>query len=119
MKKIIYFFIGLFTLLLIVLVSVYFYISKTATNYNFTLSSDDVTSEVKIIFDDNAVPHIYADNETDAMFALGYVQASERLWQMDLIRHVGAGELSELFGESMIDNDKFLRSLGIDKTSKR
>ncbi|MEN8123251.1 MAG: penicillin acylase family protein, partial [Bacteroidota bacterium] len=42
---------------------------------------------------------------------------SERLWQMDLIRHVGAGQLSELFGKDMIENDKFLRSIGIDKAA--
>lgn len=119
MKRVTYFILGLFALLLVILISVYFYIGKTATNYNFTLNTDDVTSEVKIVFDDNAVPHIYANNEVDAMYALGYVQASERLWQMDLIRHVGAGKLSELFGEKMVDNDKFLRSLGIDKTSLR
>lgn len=119
MKKIIYFSLALLSLLLIILVSIYFYLGKTATNYNFTLNTNDISSEVKIIFDDNAVPHIYAENETDAMYALGYVQASERLWQMDLIRHVGAGKLSELFGEKMIENDKFLRNLGIDKTAKR
>jgi penicillin amidase len=98
---------------------IYYYADGTATNYNFSIKSDAVSSEVEIIFDDNAVPHIYANNEKDAMYALGYVHASERLWQMDLIRHVGAGTLSELFGEKTIDNDKFLRTIGIDKTAER
>ncbi len=119
MKKVIYITLGLLAFFSIALIGIYYYISGTATNYNFTKNSKEISSEVEIIFDDNAVPHIYADNEVDAMYALGYVQASERLWQMDLIRHVGAGTLSELFGEKTIDNDKFLRSIGIDQTAKR
>jgi penicillin amidase len=117
MKKVIYFFVGLFVLIAIALLGVYYNISATATNYNFNIKSGEVSSKIEITFDDNAVPHIYADNEKDAMFALGYIHASERLWQMDLIRHVGAGTLSELFGEKTIENDKFLRTIGIEKTA--
>lgn len=119
MKKITYLIFGLLAFFSIALIGIYYFISGTATNYSFTKNTNGVTSEVSIIFDDNAVPHIYANNEVDAMYALGYVHASERLWQMDLIRHVGAGTLSELFGEKTIDNDKFLRSIGIDKTAKQ
>ena len=119
MRKLIYFIFGLFAFFSIALIGIYYYASGTATNYNFEIGTNKVNSEVEIIFDDNAVPHIYADNEVDAMYALGYVHASERLWQMDLIRHVGAGELSELFGEKTIDNDKFLRTIGINKTAVR
>lgn len=119
MKKIVYLFFVIFALISIALIATYYNISGTSTNYNFSINTNQVTSEVEIFFDDNAVPHIYADNEIDAMYALGYVHASERLWQMDLIRHVGAGKLSELFGDKTIDNDKFLRSIGIDKTAKR
>ena len=92
MKKVIKFSFGILAVLAFVIIGIYFYINNTATNYNFDISSNKVNSEVKIIFDDNAVPHIYANSETDAMFALGYVHASERLWQMDLIRHVGGGK---------------------------
>ncbi|MCK5906437.1 MAG: penicillin acylase family protein [Flavobacteriales bacterium] len=119
MKKVIYFFFSLFAFLSIVLIGIYYYADGTAPNYNFSIKSSAVSSEVEIIFDDNAVPHIYAETEKDAMYALGYVHATERLWQMDLIRHVGAGELSELFGEKTIDNDKFLRTIGINKTAKQ
>ena len=46
------------------------------------LTSVCVESELEVLFDDLGVPHIYAQSETDAMHALGYVQAMERLWQM-------------------------------------
>ena len=119
MKKITYSLLTLFVIIGVAFITLFYYIDSTSTNYNFNIATSNVSSEVKIIFDDNAVPHIYADNETDAMFALGYIHASERLWQMDLIRHVGAGELSELFGVDMLENDKFLRNIGISKTAKR
>ena len=98
-------------------VSLYIFIQKSATDYNFEISSSDVENDVRIVFDDMAVPHIYAETETDAMFALGYVHASERLWQMDLLRRAGGGELSELFGEDMIENDRYLRTLGMRKAA--
>ena len=82
-------------------------------NYNLEIFSSEIGSDVKIVFDDMAVPHIYAESETDAMFALGYVHASERLWQMDLLRRAGGGELSELLGADMIENDRYLRTLGL------
>ena len=66
-----------------------------------------------------AVPHIYADSETDAMHALGYVHAMERLWQMDLLRRAGGGELSALLGPDMVENDKYLRTLGMSQAAKR
>jgi penicillin amidase len=113
MKKIavlLYVFAGVF---LILGVWIYIFIHKSATDYNFEISSSAIGSDVRIVFDDMAVPHIYAESETDAMFALGYVHASERLWQMDLLRRAGGGELSELFGADMIENDRYLRTLGM------
>ena len=95
------------------------YAGINAPDYSFELHSDAVSAPVEIIFDDMAVPHIYAETETDAMHALGFVHASERLWQMDLLRRAGAGELSELFGEDMIENDQYLRSLGMREAAVR
>jgi hypothetical protein len=53
------------------------------------------------------------------MHTLGYVHASERLWQMDLLRRAGAGELSELLGADMVENDQYLRSLGMREAAVR
>ena len=102
---------------LVLCVSLYLFMQTSATDYNFDISSSDISSDVRIVFDDMAVPHIYAQSEIDAMYALGYVHASERLWQMDLLRRAGGGELSELFGEDMIENDRYLRTLGMRKAA--
>ena len=117
MKKIKIFLYVIAGIFLVLCVSLYLFMQTSATDYNFDISSSDISSDVRIVFDDMAVPHIYAQSEIDAMYALGYVHASERLWQMDLLRRAGGGELSELFGEDMIENDRYLRTLGMSKAA--
>ncbi|WP_328944217.1 penicillin acylase family protein [Streptomyces sp. NBC_00250] len=73
---------------------------------------DSLSGEVEVKRDANGVPQIYADNETDLFRAQGYVQAQDRFYEMDVRRHVTAGRLSEMFGESQVETDTFLRTLG-------
>ena len=94
------------------------FVQTSGTDYNFRLESGD-SAPVEIVFDDMAVPHIYAATENDAMYALGYVHASERLWQMDLLRRAGAGELSALLGADMVENDQYLRTLGMREAARQ
>jgi penicillin amidase len=58
------------------------------------------------------IPQIYASTQHDLFFAQGYVHAQDRFWQMDFWRHIGAGRLSEMFGESQLETDQFLRTMG-------
>ncbi|TDQ31278.1 penicillin acylase family protein [Zeaxanthinibacter enoshimensis] len=75
--------------------------------------------DVDVFYDTYGIPHIYAKTELDAIRALGYVHAQDRLWQMELLRRVGSGGLSEVFGKDLIDADKLFLSLGIaDATEK-
>ena len=68
-------------------------------------------AEVRIARDGNGIPQIEAANQHDLFFAQGWVHASERLWQMEVWRRIGAGRLSELFGKSQLDTDSFIRTL--------
>src|SRR5437660_5663601 len=72
---------------------------------------------VEIITDRYGVPHIYAQNEDDLFFAQGYVHAYERLWQMELNRHISSGRLSEIFGELALETDRFARRLGMHRAA--
>ncbi len=72
---------------------------------------------VEIITDRYGVPHIYAQNEDDLYFGQGYVHASERLWQIELNRRIGAGRLAEIFGEIALEADRFARRLGVHRAS--
>lgn len=67
---------------------------------------------VEIYRDKMGVPHIYASTLHDLFFAQGYVHAQDRFWQMDFWRHIGSARLSEMFGESQVETDAFLRTLG-------
>lgn len=70
--------------------------------------SDDVT----VYRDDAGIPQIVAKTSADLFLAEGYVHAQDRFWEMDFRRHVTAGRLSELFGESQVGTDTFVRTLG-------
>ncbi|MCD2498316.1 penicillin acylase family protein [Microbacterium nymphoidis] len=71
-----------------------------------------LSAEVTVQRDAAGVPTITADTTDDLFFAEGFVHAQDRFWEMDFRRHTTSGRLSELFGESQVDTDKFLRTLG-------
>ena len=98
--------------LLLTLVSVVL-IQRSFTPVDGVVKLDGLKAKVKVYRDSWGVPHIYADNEDDLFFAQGYVQAQDRLWQMELHRRMGSGTLSEVFGESTLDLDKFSRAVGL------
>jgi len=72
---------------------------------------------VSIYRDSNVIPHIFAETKRDAYFALGYVHAQDRLWQMDFLRRLGSGRLSEILGERLIGTDKYIRTLGLPRVA--
>jgi penicillin amidase len=76
-------------------------------------------SAVTVLRDANGIVNIYADNPHDLFVAQGYVHAQERLWQMEVWRHISAGRLSELFGSSTLAEDKFIRTLGWRQSAER
>lgn len=74
---------------------------------------------VEIVRDRHGVPLIRAETQEDASFALGFVHAQDRLWQMDFLRRAGAGRLAEVLGERLIPHDRFLRTLGLGRLAER
>ena len=73
---------------------------------------------VRVLYDPYGIPHIYGQSEEDAFRALGYVHAQDRLWQMELLRRVARGGISEVFGPDQLPTDRFFLSLGIDESSQ-
>ncbi|MGB8648280.1 MAG: penicillin acylase family protein [Anaerolineae bacterium] len=110
---------------LIVVGGGYWFVSRSFPQTGGTLQVRGLKNQVQVIRDSKGVPHIYADNIDDLFFAQGYVQAQDRLWQMELDRHVGHGQLAELFGDipysadrTTVDVDKFLRTIGLDHAAR-
>ncbi|MBD0777480.1 penicillin acylase family protein [Maribacter sp. ANRC-HE7] len=93
-------------------------INNLSPSYKGQKTLSKLSKETNVYYDPYGIPHIYAANEEDAFRTLGYVHAQDRLWQMELLRRIGSGRLSEVFGGKMLDTDKFFLSLGIDEASK-
>ena len=72
-----------------------------------------LSAEVHVWRDDYGIPHIFANDMNDAARALGYLHASERLYQMQMSRWIGQGRIAEIVGPDMLGVDKFLRTLGL------
>jgi len=72
--------------------------------------------KVEILRDKEGIPHIYAKKRVDMFFALGFVQASDRLFQFDIIRRAGAGRTAEIIGAKTLEVDKLFRILGGQRT---
>ncbi len=74
---------------------------------------------VTVLRDDHGIPQVYADTSHDLFYAQGFVQAQDRFFEMDVRRHTTAGRLSELFGESTLDVDKAVRTMGWRRVAER
>ena len=88
-------------------------------DYDGTIELSGLTSDVEVRFDEYGVPHIFAENEADLFFAQGYITARERMFQMDMTRRAGRGELSVIFGDVTKDADRFLKTVGFYRTAKK
>ncbi|KAF0151522.1 MAG: peptidase S45 penicillin amidase [Ignavibacteria bacterium] len=114
--------IGLSVSLLIILTVLsgitFFMLKNTLPKYDDEKNLSGISAEVKIFRDKWGIPMIKAENDEDAAFALGFVHAQDRLFQMDVARRAGEGRLSEIFGTQTIDVDIMFRTVGIYKAAK-
>ena len=114
---------GVLVLIVIVLVGGFAYVRHLATrgvpDYDGKLQLSGLSAEVTVYRDQYAVPHIYAQNERDLYMAVGYCMAQDRLFQMDLIRRVTQGRLSEVVGEKAVEIDHLMLALRIPEKSRR
>jgi penicillin amidase len=105
------------TLVLCLAVSVsYLYSAKTNPSGKKTIKG--IGDSVVITFDAADIPHIKANSQADAIFALGYLHASERSWQMEINRRLASGRLSEILGSETVSIDRYIRTLGIKRAAE-
>ncbi|MEV0622849.1 penicillin acylase family protein [Nonomuraea sp. NPDC050404] len=99
--------------LLVVLAGVFVHtVRKSFPQVDGSIRLPGLSGTVEILRDKSGIPHIYADSAADLFMAQGFVHAQDRFFEMDFRRHLTAGRLSELFGESTLANDKALRTMG-------
>jgi penicillin G amidase len=84
-----------------------------------SLQVKGLSAAVKVTRDNHGVPTIEASSLADLFFAQGFVTAQDRLWEMDIMRRFGAGELSEILGEETLKIDREQRILGLRAAAKK
>ena len=119
-KRLLRFFLYALCILLVVLITillVYWFSAKS--NFSGVIVSGNLNQNVQIQFDENDIPHIKAKTQRDAFYALGFVHATERSWQLEISRRLASGRLSEILGERTVSIDRFLRTLGIKQAAEK
>ncbi|HMC01130.1 MAG TPA: penicillin acylase family protein [Flavobacteriaceae bacterium] len=74
---------------------------------------DGLKEKVIVHYDEQLIPHIFAQNDLDLYKAQGYITAKHRLWQMEFQTHAAAGRLSEIIGEKALNYDRAQRRKGM------
>jgi penicillin G amidase len=101
-------------LLMIVTAGVgYFWLRGSLPQIDGRIEVAGLGAPVTVVRDRWAIPHIEAKDLLDASFALGFVHAQDRLWQMEFQRRLGAGRLAEILGAAALPSDRFMRTLGL------
>jgi len=77
-----------------------------------------LAAPVEVLRDRYGIPHIFAASLEDASFALGFVHAQDRLWQMEMSRRIAAGRVAEIVGAGALETDRFLRTLGVRRSAE-
>ncbi len=112
-----YFNIAIFAVLAIAVLGAYWLAYRPLPQTSGTLSAP-LGGKAAIVRDALGVPHITAASIEDALFLQGYATAQDRLWQMDGLRRVAAGRLSEVFGPATLEADREARRLRMDRIAE-
>ncbi|MGM0619706.1 MAG: penicillin acylase family protein, partial [Bacteroidota bacterium] len=114
---------GLAVVIVLVAIAGFFFLNNlrkgALPDYDKNLYLPVLEEEVTVLRDSFAIPHIQAKSEADLYRAVGFTMAQDRLWQMDLLRRVTQGRLSEILGKDQLNTDLFMRSLRIRQKSEK
>ena len=105
-------------LAIVVVAGAYLWLRGSLPEIDGERSLTGLVAPVEVIRDEHGVPHIVAGSEEDALFALGFVHAQDRLWQMEMNRRIGAGRLAEVLGRAALDTDRLVRVMGLRRRAE-
>lgn len=105
--------------LLVAIAACYLYLRQSLPAHSGEIKLTGLGAQAEVVRDAHAIPHIYAASWDDAWFALGFVHAQDRLWQMEMNRRIAAGRVAEAVGERGLEIDKFMRTLGMRKIAEQ
>ena len=111
--------IGSIALVVCAIVVAYYLAARSLPDYDAELELPGALGKIEVVRDTANVPHIFADQDADVFFGLGYVHAQDRLWQMSMMRRTAQGRLSEIFGPDTVHIDTYMRHLDLYSTAVR
>jgi penicillin amidase len=100
------------------LASAYVYLRQSLPKLEGEVPAIALNAAVEVVRDAYGIPHIFAASHKDATFALGFVHAQDRLWQLEINRRIGSGRLAEILGPAALDTDRFLRTIGVRRSAE-
>jgi penicillin amidase len=110
---------GLIALMILLVGLAYYVLSRSLPDYSEDFTLPGISAPVEIVRNNANVPHIFGQTEADVFYALGFVHAQDRLWQMTMLRRTAQGKLSEIFGNRTVKIDELLRRLDIYSLSQQ
>ena len=96
----------------------YLYLRQSLPQTKGEIRVPGLSAPAEVLRDRYGIPHIFAASAEDASFALGFVHAQDRLWQMEMSRRIAAGRLAEIVGAGALETDRFLRTLGVRRSAE-
>ena len=103
---------------LLLLGGAYLYLAQSLPKTAGEIALSGLGARVEIIRDRHGIPHVFAASLEDVHFALGFVHAQDRLWQMEMNRRIGSGRLAEVLGPAALETDRFMRTLGLRRVAE-
>ncbi len=97
----------------LVVLGLYFFLSRSLPDYNERFSLPGLGAPVEIVRNTHNVPHVFGESDRDVFYGLGFVHAQDRLWQMQMLRRTAQGRLSEMFGRRTLRIDELMRRLDL------
>ena len=123
LKKLLAIIIVLLLVVIVLLGAVWFggpwILSFSVAEYEGDIDVPHISHPVEMTFDAKGIPQTWTETNSDLLFSIGWLHASERLFQMELIRRMAAGELSEVFGDIAYELDLFQRKIGFKRIAEQ
>ncbi|MSQ63399.1 MAG: penicillin acylase family protein [Betaproteobacteria bacterium] len=102
----------------LLLAGFYLYLRQSLPQSRGEFRLAGLSAPAEILRDRYGIPHIFAGNLADASFALGFIHAQDRLWQMEMNRRIASGRLAEIVGPGALETDRFVRTLGVRRAAE-
>jgi penicillin amidase len=118
LRRLLYVLGGLLLLAVVAAAGGYLWLRTSLPATSGSIAVPRLGAKVEIVRDRDGIVTIRAQSEADAFYALGFVHAQDRLFQMDMMRRLGAGRLSEVVGEATVNVDKTMRILGLYRVAQ-